>query len=399
MKKIKIENIIVLGMYPYPWQYQEISDTVRLMTNAFENIKKIFLNPSIGFHRAKADNCSFRMNWECNDYGDVLVCTPPLEIIPSSFGLGKLKNYWILKTLDKLIYSILGSQWRQDTILYVSSGGISQSYKVIKALQPRWIIFDVLDDNIGFPGVSQKDKHILSNQFSYILNRSSLVVTVSQYLSEQLEKDYSIKTRCLPNGIDMQMFAYCNDYNEVLDELRGIEKPLFGFIGALTSWIDYELLWKIAEYLEKGTLVLVGPIIESAVPQEWIEKLSRHPKVLFTGAKPYKQVPHFLYQFDVLLMPRNYQPHSLASDPLKLYEYMATGKPIVSTALPSVMRFRDYFFVAETHQEFLIALGRAQYDWSEEKSNQLKDLVKEFSWKNRSKKMLELFYEKMSDLY
>lgn len=392
---MNIKNIIILGMYPYPWHYKEISDTMRLMTSAFKKVNKIFLNPSIGFRRAKAEEYSFKTTWTLKEYGDVLVCTPPLETIPSSFGLGNIKDKWVLKMLNRTISSLLGPRWRQETILYLSSGGITQSYKTMETVLPRWSIFDVLDDNIGFPEIGEQEQAILKRQFSQILINATLVTAVSQYLVDRLKDNYNVTTQWLPNGLDIEKFMDNPAYKQPIDELKSLERPLFGFVGAITSWIDFELLWKIAEDLKMGTIVLVGPIIESAVPQELLGKLRSHPRVSFLGAIPYVQVPPFLHQFDVLLLPRNYEPHSLASDPLKFYEYLATGKPVVSTALPSVKRFSDVAFICESHQEFLTALGRAQKEWSTKKAIKARNAIQDMSWEKRAENMMEYFYQKI----
>ncbi|WP_066636815.1 glycosyltransferase [Desulfolucanica intricata] len=390
---MKLKNIIVLGMYPYPWHHLEISDTMRMMTKSFENVKKIFLNPSVGFRRAKAQKYSFQITWRYRECGDVIVCTPPLEVIPASLGFGKLKNTWAMKNLDRLISSLLGSEWREETILYLSSGGVTQSYETFSALSPKWTIFDVLDDNIGFPGIGEQEKNILDRQLSHILSNATLVTAVSEFLVEKLKKKYATTVNWLPNGLDVEKFTYCPAYGQPIDELKSLDKPLIGFVGAITSWLDFELMLKIAEHIKKGTLVLVGPIIESAVPHELLSKLRNHHRVSFLGSKPYAQVPHFLHQFDVLILPRNYEPHSLASDPLKFYEYLATGKPVVSTALPSVKRFSEIVFIADTHEEFLKAIERAQRTWSEEKLLKIKNVVKDISWKKRAEKIIKLFHE------
>lgn len=391
---MKIKNIIILAMYPYPWHYKEISDTMRSMTNAFGNVKKIFINPTVGFRKAKADGYSFKIKWNVEECGDVLVCTPPLETIPNSFGFGKIKNAWNMKSLREFITTILHSKWREDTILYISSGGITQSFNILNALQPKWLIVDILDDNICFPGVGEKEKKVLDKQFSHILKSSSLVTAVSSFLVERLQEHYNIIPEWLPNGTDVENFEYKASYNQPPEDLKELNRPIIGFVGALTSWIDFELLWKTAEHLKKGTLVLVGPILESEVPNDILIKLRDHQQVIFLGAKPYELIPHYLHQFDVLILPRNYMPHSLASDPLKIYEYMATGKPIVSTALPSVMRFKEFIFVAEKHQDFLNMLDISQKEWSKEKADKMKEIVQDLSWTRRSQKILELFYEK-----
>lgn len=120
--------------------------------------------------------------------------------------------------------------------------------------------------------------------------------------------------------------------------------------------------------------------------------LREHPRVALLGPRPYEQVPHFLHQFDVLLLPRNYESHSLASDPLKLYEYMATGKPVVATAIPSVARFGDLIYVCSTREDFFSSLRRAPDEWSEERAAKVMRVVREMSWQKRAERMMGLFY-------
>ncbi|NQS77014.1 MAG: glycosyltransferase [Peptococcaceae bacterium] len=394
MEKMGVKNIIILGMHPHTWENTEIADTVRLMAKTINIHNKIFVNPSIGFRHALSQRQPLQLTWVGKEYNSIYVITPPLEIIPSSFGLGKIKNRFIMKILNRKVCSLLGPQWREQTILYLSSGGIAQSFSIMESLKPKWLIFDVLDDNIGFPGTSEKEKTILKNQFTQIMQKATLITTVSKYLVNKLSEEYNCKAQFLPNGLDIGKFVIKPTYTQPLSELLSLERPLFGFVGAITSWIDLGLLLKAADYLTKGTIVIVGSVIESAVSKDSLDKLCRHPRLSFLGPKPYFRVPHFLHQFDVLLLPRNYEPHSLASDPLKLYEYLATGKPIVSTAIPSAMRFSNVAYVCDSDKGFLNALDRAQKDWTPEKAVKAQNSVKDLTWENRAKEMLVHFRKK-----
>ncbi len=387
----RIRNIIAVGMYPYPWHYREIIDTVRLMTSAFNDVNKIFLNPAVGFRRAVAEKQTLCITWRAYRDKDVLVCTPPLELIPSSWGFGRLKDTWSIRTLRTLIERLLGPRWREETVLYVSSGGIPQSYNVIRGLRPKYVIFDILDDNLNFPGTTHPED--VENKFVYILQSATLITAVSHFLLDRLRNDYGTTAHYLPNGVDFERFAYRPAYGAPIQELSSLERPLFGFAGTLTSWIDFGLLLATAQRLERGTLVLVGPIIHSAVPAPILRVLHNHPRVAFLGPRPYEQIPHFLHQFDVLLLPRNYKSHSLASDPLKLYEYMATGRPIVATAIPSVTRFRDLIYVCETWEDFFSSLRRALDEWSEERASKVINAVREMSWQKRAERMMGLLYQ------
>lgn len=381
-------------MHPYEWTNEELSDTMRSMTLAYSNINKVFLDPSIGYRKAKKNNYTFSTSWSCNTSQNVLVCTPPLETLPSSFGLSHVKRLWSLKTLGQLLSKELGDSWREESILHLSSGGISQSYNIMMALKPRWLIFDILDDNLGFPGITNAERVILERQFLQIIDQATLTTAVSKYLVEKIQKDYSRSVELLSNGVDIKRFAHKPSFNRPLNDLIELEKPIIGFVGAITNWIDIDLIINIARSLDKGTLVFVGPVIENAIGEQKINSLRNNPKIKLLGPKSYDLVPNYLHNFDVLLLPRNYEPHSLASDPLKLYEYMATGKPIVATAIPSAIRFNDFIFVGHTHNDIISLLRNVEYKWSESIKNKQLTEVRKMSWENRAVTLLDEFQAK-----
>lgn len=376
-------------MHPYPWHDDQISDTMRSMTKAFSGVRPVFINPSVGFSRAQKENYALRFRWTSVEDEAVHVCTRPLETVPASFGLGKVKHRWTLRQLNGFIASILGEDWRRESLLYVSSGGIAQSYETAEALGAPLMALDILDDNLAFPGISPREKAMLEAFFAALLARSAVATVVSDYLYQKLANQQPEKIKLLPNGVDVRRYSYCPDYSKEIAELRGLERPLIGFVGAITSWIDLELLLKIADRMAKGTLVMAGPVVQEAISRDLFARLTDHPRVAFTGPVPPQRVPHFLHQFDVLLLPRNYAPHSLASDPLKLYEYMATGKPVLSTALPSALRFRDAIYVGQGHEEVIALLEKALFDWSPERSQKCRDAVAAMTWENRAKTLLE----------
>lgn len=389
---MQIENIIIQGMLP--WRYADLMDSVRLMAKAFEVPNKIFLDPGMGFRRAVAEKQPLRLSWQAYRDQDVLVCIPPLELIPSSYGLDKIKDSCIAHTLSRFVEHRLGAHWRERTVLYVSSGSIPRAYTIIRGLHPRCAVFDVLDENLSFPGL--KHRHVLQRKFAYILKHVNVITAVSRFLVDELQDSYGVMAHYLPNAVDFDRFSYQPAYSQPLQELSSLERPLFGFVGALTSWIDFELLRAVADRLERGTVVLVGPVATGAVPEGALHLLHGHPRVAYLGPQPYERVPHFLHQFDVLVLPRNYETHSLASDPLKLYEYMATGKPIVSTAIPSAMRFAGLVYVCRDCRDFISSLERALGEWSQEMAQKQRDAVREMSWHSRAKAMMELVHRSLS---
>lgn len=248
-----------------------------------------------------------------------------------------------------------------------------------------------MDDNLSFPRL--KEGHQLREAFAYLVSRASLVTAVSEPLVGRIQEEFGVKVYYLPNGVEVERFAPRPEYGVPWPELRSLERPLLGFVGTLTDWIDYQLLLDLADSLSCGRLLLAGPVIEEAVPADLLEALRRHPRVVLLGPQSYEKVPHLLHQLDLLLLPRNYLPHSLACDPLKLYEYLATGKPVVATDLPAVRRFAGLIYVAREREEFIELVGRALREWTPEKAEIARRTAESFSWRHRANRMTNLLEE------
>lgn len=384
----QIRKVVALGMDPYPWDYPDLADTVRLMTRYWIGMRRLFINPPAGFRRARAQATPMTLAWRLQSRGDVVVATPPLEPLPGLPGLRQLRAVWRGRTLPGVVASVLGKSWREDTLFYCSSAGIRASHQALRTLAPRWSVLDVLDDNLAFPGLSALERADLSSRFAALARRVTVVVAVSEPLVRRLRDTYGIRAVWLPNALDLEAFTPRADFDAPLPELAGLPRPMVGFVGALTNWLDYELLWKIAGSPRGFTLVSAGPVLPGQIPAPWLDRLRRHPRVAFLGPVPYAQVGHLLHQMDLLILPRNYAPHSLASDPLKLYEYLATGKPVLSTAIPAAARFASSVQVASDHTQFLAALE----SWEEWAPRKTWPPLEDLSWARRCRAVLELVY-------
>ena len=135
--------------------------------------------------------------------------------------------------------------------------------------------------------------------------------------------------------------------------------------------------------------VLIGPIDPSIADDPNLKSLQSMENVHFLGARPYVQVPNYLHYSDVLLLPRTTDPYSLACDPLKLYEYLATGKPVVSTDHPSIQRFLSFVEKGEDADQITKGIIKS-LNRSEEKRKLQLDSVDSLSWETRLNRLFEL---------
>jgi asparagine synthase (glutamine-hydrolysing) len=174
------------------------------------------------------------------------------------------------------------------------------------------------------------------NQIRELERRLLLKSDVVICSSEKLRAD---KARVNPNaylvqhGVDLEHFAKAYDPSTTIpDDLRGAPGPIIGFWGLIADWVDLMLIRHVADAFSGGTVVLIGNSTTDMKPIDGARNIR------FLGRKPYADLPRYARAFDVALMPFKVNELTLASNPLKVREYLAAGLPVVSTAIPEVER-------------------------------------------------------------
>jgi len=150
-------------------------------------------------------------------------------------------------------------------------------------------------------------------------------------------------------------------------------------VGALQDWFDIECLEEAARANPAYRFVLVG-----RVDHEPIRRLAVLPNVEFAGEVAYDRLPEVCASFRVGLIPFRINALTLATNPIKLYEYFSCGMPVVSTALPEVERMGDLAYVARTPAEFASAVRRAMQENDAGRREQRLEVARQESWASRA---------------
>jgi glycosyltransferase involved in cell wall biosynthesis len=162
----------------------------------------------------------------------------------------------------------------------------------------------------------------------------------------------------LPNGVDDEHFAATRPEPEdaAVARLRAEGKPIAGYYGALARWFDYELLEQTARRRPDWNFLLIGPDYDGSLRRA---SLLGCPNVRWLGPRPYAHLPAYLAVFDVATIPFRLDPITMATSPLKLYEYFAGGRPVVTTAMPECVAHPEVHTV-ETAEQFAAILDVAR---------------------------------------
>lgn len=172
------------------------------------------------------------------------------------------------------------------------------------------------------------------------------------------------------HGVEVERFATAAP--EPAD-LADLERPLVGCVGLIDDHMDLSALRAVADGLESGTLVLVGGV------NTGVDEL-RHPRIAMLGRRPYEQMPAYVQAFDCCIVP--FAPGKLteAVNPIKLREYLAAGRPVVSTPMPEVERYRPAVRFAATPEEWVTEVAAALDDDSDAARAVRRGLVEHETW-------------------
>jgi glycosyltransferase involved in cell wall biosynthesis len=196
-------------------------------------------------------------------------------------------------------------------------------------LEGARLVYDVIDALDVFPYPRRR----LERDHARALSRAEAVFAVSRPLLEEVRR-IRPDAISLPNGVEMARFERPPDpaaVPEAISLSRRAGRPIAGYIGALARWVDGDLLWQLAASRPDWDFFLLGETLDDSLSG----LLDRAPENLkFLGPRPYATIPSILASFDVGLIPFRTGREGFHASPIKLYEYLAAGLPVLSTPLP-----------------------------------------------------------------
>jgi glycosyltransferase involved in cell wall biosynthesis len=183
----------------------------------------------------------------------------------------------------------------------------------------------------------------------------------------------------VPNGVEAGHMARAADPDlPVAEALADAPHPIVGYLGGINYWIDTPLLARIAREHPDWTVALVGPaaLLADMTPFDGL------PNVIHTGRVPYEDVPRYVKAFDVCVNPYVLDGVAEHCSPLKLYEYIATGKPVVSVDMPEARQFADLIAIAPDRDAF-VGLVEAAVNSPDERAAERMAEAGRHTWRRR----------------
>lgn len=271
---------------------------------------------------------------------------------------------WALKRIDF-----------RDVILwnYTPHGGsfvgqLGESLAVYECVDE----FSAAQGLVHGPTIAALERDLLAKVDLVIVTHPSLLETKSK-LAQRVE--------LVPNGADLEHFAQASALETTTaSPLANLPRPVIGFHGWIQYWVDFDLIAYAAQRHPDWSFVLVGPI----EPLARVDKVRGQANVHFLGRQPYSEMPNYLAGFDVCVNPFVLGDLADAVSPIKLYEYLASGKPVVSVDIPAAREFSDLIPLVRTPEEFVagieVVLSYGHNGQDAERSAARQDAVAGNSW-------------------
>ena len=258
-------------------------------------------------------------------------------------------------------------------------------------LKPKATIFDCMDELSAFRFAPPE---LIENERK-LLEKADIVFTGGHSLYEA-KKDKHARVYAFPSSIDVEHFAQARTISEEPEDQKNIPHPKLGFCGVIDERMNIELLGEMADLKPEWQFVMIGPVVKIAA-----EDLPRRENIHYLGGKSYQELPKYLTGWDVALMPFALNESTKFISPTKTPEYLAAGKPVISTPIRDVVRpYKDENLVeiAETAEEFVAAGEKILSNKdSAEWLNRVDEFLSQISWNKTWAEMNHLIVETIAE--
>jgi len=239
---------------------------------------------------------------------------------------------------------------------------------IAERLENARVVYDCMDLHGGF---SNTGKSLTDIEYR-LISSADLVLTASAPLAAQVAPR-ARKHLLLRNAAAYDHF--CRRPERLA--LSG-ERPVVGYYGAIAEWFDAALVETAARALPGCDFVLIGSTVGAD-----LACLEGLPNVRLLGERPFGELPAYLHAFDVCLIPFHLTPLTLSTNPVKIYEYLSAGKPVVATPLPELESLGELVLMAAEPEQFAARVKEALHDRSAEAAERRRAFARKNTWEAR----------------
>lgn len=258
-----------------------------------------------------------------------------------------VNHNWYKLTFPNVVKKVKDAGFGDVDIIYFDNPNQAFWLDIIKHKRS---IFRIADKNSGFESSTAAGQKLEAD-----LARSvDTVIYTAEYLKEYVEAMQPKSALHVPNGVNFKHFKQSS--GSLPDEYKTLPKPIAIYVGAMESWFDFDLVKKAAAELPNVSFVLIG---SDELARGRLKQLDN---IHLLGCRPYSELPRYLHNADVGIIPFNlakYPELVNGIHPLKLYEYLACGLPVVSVEWEEIKNLKSPAVLCQTGDQFIEAISKA----------------------------------------
>ena len=257
-------------------------------------------------------------------------------------------------------------------------------------LEPQAVVFDCMDELSAFKNAPAE---LLAREAA-LFEMADAVFTGGPSLYESKRTQHH-SVYCFPSSIDVKHFAKALEATDEPEDQGSIPSPRVGFFGVIDERSDIELLGRLAEMRPDMHFVMIGPVVKINE-----EDLPRYENIHYLGAKDYKELPEYIAGWDVAMMPFAMNESTKFISPTKTPEYLAAGRPVVSTPITDVVKpygEAGLVFIADSPEAFSEAIDSALQQDLSELRQRASAFLEDMSWDKTYASMADIIDELVSE--
>ena len=312
----------------------------------------------------------------------IIASLPSLPLVDRIKNLRWINDYLILTWL----YTILKLCRMKEPILFYYEPRFSS---LIGKLNEKLVVYDCIDDKLAFSNVPKWIKIYLD----ILIEKSHLIFVTSSSLYRKIGKKRKHNVYLIGNAVDTALFGKAMMDIAIPEDVKRVKKPVVGYVGTIDEWLDFDLIKAIATACPDISIVLLGPVLPKAKNE--VNALRGLGNIFFIGKKPYNTLPNYLKAFDVCMIPFKINKLTVSVNPVKLYEYLASEKNVVSTALPEVNTYEDVIYIAKDKEEFIDKIELALHKTPD--IDKFSRVAEEHSWDRKAEEMVKLILKRCEE--
>ncbi len=259
----------------------------------------------------------------------------------------------------------------------------------------KLVVYHIVDEYLSYGGLTEGMRLNLENVEKKTISNVDIVIVVSEELYRN-KKRYNNNTYLVPNATDYKAYSGVIENDTPLPEdISRLPRPIIGYSGLISQRLNIQLIYHLARIKPHWSIVLIGQVGFQHCIEEF-NKLKELKNVHFLGRKDISQMPCYIRAFDVGIIPYQEDEHYKNISPLKLYDYLAAGKPIVTTDFPEAYEFNELVWVASTKDKFVLCIEEALANDTRELFLKRRSCALQNSWEARIEQVSNILISNLS---